>query len=310
MAKAKLKESKQEAFLKTYWISRHGLAYTGDIFDSVKENCKTPQQAKDMSQDMLEAAEHFAALDSADDTIWRPHGDRTRELISELRVLGSKLVGPVVLSAIKRFSLGEFEGLLWLLQVIIVRWQVVRGGRPGVIERTCARLAQAIWNKEVATAKDGFSYLTEPYGTDKEFRENLDKCENATERRTALILRTIESHERRKKRGQAGAELKPAKLTLEHILPRNPGEEWSAVIRNDTNIVAECGERLGNLCLVNEARNRELGRRGFETKKRIFDESDLITTKNVSERTEWTRMQIEHRQAYLAKRASEIWKYP
>ena len=304
-----LKESKQEDFLKTYWISRHGLAYSGDIFDSVKDNCKTPEQAKAISQDMLEAAEHFAAMDSADDVVWRPHSDRTRELVSDLRILGTKLVGPVVLSAIKRFSSGEFEKLLWLLQTIIVRWQVVRGGRPGVIERTCARLAHAIWNKEVATAKDGLSYLTEPYGTDSEFRENLEKFENSTEKRTALILRTIESHERQQKKGQAGIELKPAKLTIEHILPRNPGAEWSAVIQSDANIVAECVEKLGNLCLVNEARNRELGRRGFAKKKVTFSESDLITTKKLSESAGWTRMQIEHRQAYLAKRAADIWKF-
>jgi hypothetical protein len=304
-----LKESKQEDFLKTYWISRHGLAYTGDIFDSVKEECKTPVEAKDMSQDMLEAAEHFAALDSADDVVWKLQSDRTRELVADLRVLGSKLVRPVVLSAIKRFSRGEFERLLWLLQVIIVRWQIVRGGRPGVIERTCARLAQAIWDKQIETAKDGLSYLAEPYGTDREFRENLDKFENAAGGRTAFILRAIESRERLSKKGPAGTELKPAKMTLEHILPRNPGDEWKTVVQNDPNILAECVEKLGNLCLVNEARNQALGRRGFEKKRAIFDASDLITTNKLTESAEWTRMQIEHRQAYLAKQAAEIWKF-
>lgn len=98
-------------------------------------------------------------------------------------------------------------------------------------------------------------------------------------------------------------------MTLEHILPRNPGEEWKAVLQNDPNILAECVEKLGNLCLVNETRNQALGRRGFEKKKAIFDESDLITTKKLTESVEWTRVQIDQRQAYLAKLAAEIWKF-
>ncbi len=282
-----LKESKQEDFLKTYWISRHGLAYTDDIFDGVKNACKAPQQAKEMSQDMLEGAEHFAALDLADDAVWRPHSDRVRQLVTDLRLLGSKLVRPVVLSGVKRFSAGDLEKLLWLLQVIIIRWQIVRMGRPGIIERTCARLAQAIWAREVKSTKDGFDYLAEPYGTDAEFRENLDKYENATSSKTLFVLGKIEEHERPIRKGKAGSELKPSKLTLEHILPRNPGKDWKSVVNGDQLIVTECVERLGNLCLVNELRNNDLGNHGFSKKREIYATSDLLTTKKLAENTEW-----------------------
>ena len=261
-----------------------------------------------MSQDMLEASEDFAALNSSEDVVWNPYSDRCRELIDDLRVLGSKLVRPVILSGVKRLSSKEFERLLWLLQVVIVRWQIVKGGRPGVIERTCARLAQAIWRTEVSTVKEAMVFLAEPYGTDKEFQDNFSEFQNSAGSKTLYFLRKLEEHERQIKRGASGGELKPAKLTLEHILPRNPASEWKTVIEQDPEIVSECAERLGNLCLVSEARNRELGRLGFDKKRIIFGKTDLETTRALTGKDRWTRIDIVHRQASMASKAVHIWR--
>jgi hypothetical protein len=91
-----IKDEKQDDFLKTYWISRHGLAYTDDLFDGFKNVYKERGQAEDASQDMLEAAEHFAAVRTSKDVVWRPFSDRCRQLIDELAFLGTKLVRPVI----------------------------------------------------------------------------------------------------------------------------------------------------------------------------------------------------------------------
>ena len=48
-------------------------------------------------------------------------------------------------------------------------------------------------------------------------------------------------------------------------------------------IVTDCVSRLGNLCLLTEARNRGAGRASFVDKKATFTDSDLLTTKQVAE---------------------------
>jgi hypothetical protein len=121
--------------------------------------------------------------------------------------------------------------------------------------------------------------------------------------RLRFLLRRLEEDERVMKRHKSGNELKPGKLSLEHILPRNPSEEWADVLTEDPEVVKECGERLGNLCLIGEARNRDLGLQSFDKKRPVFAESDVVTTKVLADTKEWRRKDIEHRQAYMASRA-------
>ena len=49
---ATLQELRQEDFLKVYWTSRHGLVLLDDIFDRVKETCKTAADAQGLSEDL------------------------------------------------------------------------------------------------------------------------------------------------------------------------------------------------------------------------------------------------------------------
>src|SRR5262249_10236668 len=145
-----LQNLRQEDFLKVYWTSRHGFIVLDDVFDRVKETCKTAQQAQDLSIDLLEAAEHYAALDEPDDAVWSAFSPATKKLIGNLRILGSKLVRPTILSGIKKLNPKDFERLLSVLEIIVVRWQLIGEGRTGTIERACARLASLIWTQKVA----------------------------------------------------------------------------------------------------------------------------------------------------------------
>jgi hypothetical protein len=83
------------------------------------------------------------------------------------------------------------------------------------------------------------------------------------------FLRQLEIEAPRVSRGEMSGELEPSSLTVEHILPKNPGAEWEAVLANDPNVAIDCTHRLGNLCLLTEV-NRRLGREPFDTKKQTY----------------------------------------
>jgi len=65
-----------------------------------------------------------------------------------------------------------------VLEVIIVRWQLIGEGRTGTIERQCARLAEQIWTGKVAKRKGMLEALSELYLADNEFQSKFALQEN------------------------------------------------------------------------------------------------------------------------------------
>lgn len=145
---------------------------------------------------------------------------------------------------------------------------------------------------------------------DRVFRTKFLEKTDLTNQKAIYLLKKIEQQERANQRGGAGRELAPHRaLTLEHILPKNPGEEWKGVLEQDPKILDECGLSLGNMCLLTETRNRDAARAGFEKKKALYADSDLRTTQQVAIANSWDRASILRRQDWLAARAVNVWRF-
>jgi Protein of unknown function (DUF1524) len=214
-----------------------------------------------------------------------------------------------ILSGLKKLDNKDFERLLWILEVVIVRWQVIGAGRTGTIERQCARLAQLIWDGKVKNRTGMVETLSDLYIDDKSFLERFAEQDNLTNQKAAYILRRIEDHERAVAIGGASTELSPSlNLTIEHILPKNPSQDWADVIRTDSTLVEECNSKIGNMCLLAESRNREAARQGYSKKRLIYQNSELLTTQKVAKSAFWDRKSINHHQAWLGSKAAAIWR--
>lgn len=303
-----LQGMRQEDFLKVYWTSRYGLVQLDEIFDAVKASAKTAQDAATLSIDMLEASESYAALDDPDDPVWSGQTPATKELIGRLKILGSKLVRPAILSGLKKLPQSEFEKLLRVLEVVVVRWQVVGEGRTGTIERQSARLAQQIWSGKIKARSEMIEALSEIYTSDDDFRQRFAAQENLTRQKAILLLRRIEQHERQTLGGSNSQGLAPnASLSLEHVLPQNPDSAWDALLLKDTEL-GKRSTRTGNFCLLPPGVNKDLGNATFDKKKKTYSESDLLTTKQLAKYIEWTSSEIDDRQQWLAARAVAVWR--
>jgi hypothetical protein len=304
-----LSDVSQEDFLKMFWTSRNGKTQLDKVFDEVRSQVKKTPEANDLSIDLLESAEYYAALESSDDPAWARYSGQSRELLSTLRLLGSKQAKPIILSAVKRFDPGEFERLLRLLEVVVVRYQLIGEGRTGGIEIAFSRLAQSIWKDGVKNARDALKVLGDIMPNDDAFRDAFSQKDNLSNPKAVYLLKKLEQHERQIKKGGHGQELAVGSLSLEHILPQNPGKPWQGVLDKDPDIVGDCVSRLGNLCLLTEAKNREAADQPFSEKKKLYIASDLFTTQGIAEHEDWNRKSIEHRQAWLAKQAVAVWRF-
>lgn len=97
-------------------------------------------------------------------------------------------------------------------------------------------------------------------------------------------------------------------MTLEHVLPQNPGQAWSASFSKDADL-ADYIYRIGNLTLLNVKVNHDAANKSFSEKQRIaLNDSSLAINQNFRTLKKWGDQEIEHRQRELAKIAIEVWK--
>lgn len=299
---------KAATFLKAYWTSRNGRTQKAKLFDNLKNQYKDADSASKLTIDMLAVAEQYAAIESGSDPVWSAYSLSVRETIGSLKTLGAEQTHPVILSGLAKFKPREFERLIRLLEILIVRYQLIGGGRTGGLEIVCARLARLIYVGEIKFATEAFQEVRDIYPSDREFQENFATKEERTSPKAAYILKGLEQEARRREREGEAKELDPGPaLTVEHILPKRPTEEWLKSFR-DREEADEAIYRIGNLCLV--ARNKDLGRDAFNTKKAIYSDSDLVLRKDLSKHNKpWDMRAVEQRQAKLASYAVTAWRF-
>lgn len=309
---------KADSFLKAFWTSRHGRIQATNLFGEFKKQYDKPDTALSASMDMLIVAEQYAALETADDPVWAPYSTSARERVRSLKLLGARQTHPILLAALSRFEPPEMERLLKLLEAVIVRYQLIGGGRTGRLETECARLAQAVFVKQVTDktgtrgvtqASDVFREMRDIYPSDQTFEENFSVARESNNQKVVYILRSLEKEARLRERQERAAESEPGALSLEHILPRNPGDDWAPIMRSDPSVGEDCTYRLGNQCLMVAGENRDAAGRGFQEKKKTYARSDVILTRDVASHTKWDRVEIENRQAKMAKLAAAVWRF-
>ncbi len=305
-----LANHKADNFLKAFWTSQYGRTQKDALFRTLKKLYGTRDKALTLSSEMLEVAEQYAALENQDDPIWSNYDKKSKESLRAINLLSGGQTYPIILSALKKLEKREIERLLWLLECIIVRYQFIGGERTGRLEIACASAAKGIFNGEHKSASAIRHALREVYPSDDEFRQSFSVKEESNNARVHYVLSNLEIEARRQASIEDYRSLDPGiGLTVEHILPRNPGREWNTITDNDKTIVEECACRLGNLCLLGKS-NRTLGNLDFETKKQAFRRSELRLTQSVADiNGDWSRRAISHRQAHLAKLALSVWSF-
>jgi hypothetical protein len=217
----------------------------------------------------------------------------------------------VILAALAKWNKSEIDKLLRFLEVLIVRYQLIGGGRTGRLEIGCANLAEAIYSGRTKSAREAAVFISDLLPSDKEFRSKFEQAEEKSAGKTKFLFIRLESQARSAAgKSQFGAELEPRpSLTVEHILPKNPGNGWREVITANPSFCEDYTYRLGNICLLTHV-NRRIGNAGIEEKKKAYEKSELLLTNEVGKLERWSPTEVEDRQKRLAKLAVALWRLP
>lgn len=298
-------------FLKAFWTSRYGRIQRGRLFDNLNRRYNNPSSVMKLSQDLSIISEQYSALERSDHDIWTRYSKESRERLRILSLLGSKQSHPILLSAIDKFSENDFEKLLGHLIVATVRYQLIGRGRTGALEIASARIASEIFSEALSSPMKVWKELSKLVPNDDEFRSDFEDFSESSAPRAKYLLKELELTMRRDKLGPKH-ELEPLDdLTIEHIFPKNPSQDWRKVMNSDKDI-RNYTNRMGNLCLVNAEINRRQGSSGFEDKRNnIYSKSPLVLTSYIAgEFDQWDRRSIETRQRMLAELAVRTWPLP
>jgi hypothetical protein len=310
---AHLGDRSADDFLKVFWTARYGRIQRGKLFQEWRKRFDdlTPTKVLKLTSELILSADRFAALDSAEDEVWSEFSPELRKAIADLSLIGNRQMRPITLAAIENFSPSQFEKLVRRLVVATFRYQNVGKLRTGALETSAAKTAKAIADKKATTAAQAWNELKSIVPNDEDFQLAFARYSESTAKVAKYVLAQLEIEARQRASGDFG-ELEPsATLTLEHILPQNPGEVWDEVLKEDIEFT-DYTERLGNLTLLTAGSNKTAGNDEFSEKsKDVYEKSALLITKGIPEHHEkWNRDALRARQEWLTSLASAIWPLP
>jgi hypothetical protein len=297
-----------ERFLYHYWTSYYGRTSKNKLFRLMRSRIEASDSALRFSSDLCNAAKLYAALSVPGHPHWNGYDQRTRENLETLSLLDAQQALPILLAAADSFSEQEFGKLTHILVVMAVRYNLIGELRTGVAANFYSDIPPMIRANILTKSSKVFHELKPLYPSDSDFEQAFRNKVLRNSEKARYILRQIERYLHDNKT-EVASDTKH--VNLEHILPRNPSQEWSATIDSfGPDEIDEYTSRIGNLALVSSTENKKAGSRSFEEKKRnIFQkEQNIITTQRILEYPTWSRQQIEERQDWLAQLATQVWR--
>jgi len=291
-------------YLHHVLITKFGPTREREVYAKIKLAINSQSKAVDFLDELAEDASHYAALFNSDHVKWNEYGAETRNNIATInRDLRVDQIRPLMFAVAKYFSKKEAK----LAYKLFVFWSVrfiIAGGRGGLLDRNYSVCAQAIGSKTVKTAKDLTASLAEILPTDAAFEAAFSEARISQNHLARYFLRAIEKYVTGKKQPEFVANDDTNAINLEHILPENPGENWSAI---PADVAKANYKKIGNMVLLQAGPNSSLGNENFSTKRKEFESSGFSLTKEVAKETKWGTAEIAARQKILATHAVKTW---
>ena len=300
-------------FIKVDWNSRNDFTRGSALFKNIKSGLKNKEQAVEYLNYLQKNSEIYSAFQDYNDEFWRQKKNgqyNNIKLKMSLQMLNLfKIVAPqsILISAFHKFTPEDFIKLLYYIEVVSIRYNIICNKLPGEQERVYCKLARAIENAS-AKLKEILTSLKQIYPSDEEFVHafQIKTFKTGSKNKKArYILYRIEEHLSQGDNGKLDLD----SVTVEHILPKNPTEGWIKSFEDSEQAEDYLG-RIGNLTLLSRENNKLINRSNFDTKKQTFAKSKLRITKKCAEYGEWNEHSISEHQKWLAEQAKEIWKLP
>lgn len=293
-------------FLRQHWSSRVGLVRERDLFKSIKNVVSTPLDALEFTEGIRASSDIYSALLNGDHPYWDGLGNEARDSVEALLRLGVDQNRPLLLAALELFSKTEKKKLLKSLVSWSVRSLIVGGLGGGAFEAAYCRAAVKVRSGEITNTNGVLAELSPIIPSDSVFRTSFSMATVQKSSHARYYMIAFENMIQGKKEPEFVPNEDAEKVNLEHVLPKKAQlGDWVSFSRDE---ISEYVHRIGNFALLAKTKNALIGNKPFSVKQPVLAASDFVLTKEIGDKEDWTKTEIDERQQRLADLAVRIWK--
>jgi len=291
-------------FLRYYINSYRKIVRKERLFKEIKSEVRTSENTIELLDDLENIAYFYAALQNPYDEFWNDFSNKN-DIIKRLESLNLFRVSQhlPLLIAVYRHKKELLQQALRIATVISFRYNIIGKLNPNDLEKAYNNVAMKISKGEITTGKEIFDTLKSIYINDEQFVSMFGLASLNTRRNKKIVKHILLSIE--KQLSGNTYDLYDSSITIEHILPENPTEDWLESFEGEE--IENYVYRLGNLTLLESSKNRDIDNKDFQDKLSIYKSSKLKITNDINF-DEWNRNTIYIRQKKLAEVAKEIWR--
>jgi hypothetical protein len=244
-------------FLRHYWLSFYGLVRERDLYKNIKSIVKSKTTALQFMTDLRKSAGHYSALLTPQHSFWGDFDPIVSDYLESLILFRVSQYRPVALASMKKLDAGKIEKILRDLMVISFRYTVISGLGTGNLEKIYSNTAIKIAKGEYNTPRKVFTGLKNAYVDAETFIDNFYTRRIGKANIARYILANINDYLEENEEKEVSKDVH--KVTLEHILPQNPNQDWSQAYQGKEQH-SQWVDTLGNLTLVEKNINKGIGK--------------------------------------------------
>ena len=297
------KELEIDTFLLHVWLSKYEFTTTKTLFKKFKKNI-SKAEAKKFLDGLVADSETYKNIFDTDTKKWNRNEIPIKNSLSILFGFNVTQQTPMVLSIMREYNtkrlkykvakeaLEAIEHFHYIFTAITS--QRSSGGVASMYSHYARKLSEAKdHNSRLATIRELRQKMKERIPTYDEFLAAFKTLEftNGYTKQKRIIQYTISKID--KHFNKSGIEINYDAMTLEHLLSQNPPQK--AVDHDDYY------GKIGNLLLIDEKTNNNLGNKPFAAKKTVLLKSSIHIDDIINKANDWSPKQIDKRTTSLAK---------
>jgi len=283
-----------KAFLRHYWVSKHGDVKSQSLYREVKSVIEREDiSSLALSTELSDAATLYRRIKAAD-----AETEEASDILAAISTIGAgaTILYPAILSILETLEGESVETALTALLNVYTRDGIIGGIENSVLENRFHRAGRNL--RSHASVAQFCRELAVGALGDDEVRQRFNRLVVTQNGPRRFLLHRVEMAHR------ATDELRvnpPSKVHVEHIYPQKPmeGQKWTTHDR----VV----NRIGNLTLLDKRINISVRNSGFPVKRPHYAKSELKITQALTAFEEWNEDQIAVRQDGFAAMAPTLW---
>ncbi len=284
-------------YIRHHWISNYGKVSEKELYQEIKARFQNNfLEILSFFDRVVSESEIYSLIVSGDVPMLTKEGNKALEQLKQLR---NKQYYPLVLSAISSdCNPVEISQLIVNIASVAVRRAII-GKNPNEFETFFSTNASQLRKKEVTIEQLSLTLLKDFWIEDEKILLELKNANFSDQEYLAkFILKEYEIN-------KGVEEKKLGKISLEHILPRNPEnlEDWNITGEKKEELVWN----LGNLALIGQTYNSKMSNKSFEKKVPLLKKTEIKTTAIIAEFDKWDEESILNRNQKIATFVIKYW---